>query len=257
MSVLKAYKNSLIVGGAFTLAGGNPVSNIVRWNGIAWDDLDGGVTGGRVVDVQEFHDELVAIGEFTRAGSQVSAYFARWTDNPTPWVAVDPQSRPVNEGLTLLLTAASASGYSNVTYKWQRNGAEISDGIGGASPGGGTVSGASGALASPSDGASVTLTISNVQVSDAGAYTVVFDNTCNSATSAAADISVNTCPGDLNADGFVNDEDFSLFAGAYNVLVCDDPAMPAWCPADLNGDDLVDDLDFQIFVVGYDQLVCG
>lgn len=262
ITAMTEYHGDLIVGGRFQDAFGVGANGVVRWNGATFAALGQGITGvsstGRRVNCLDvYNDELIAGGDFDSAGGAASPYFARWTDNPTPWVAVDPQSRPVNQGLTLSLTAAAASGYANVTYKWQRNGADISDGSGGASPGGGTVSGASGALASPSDGASVTLTISNVQASDAGAYTVVFDNTCNSATSAAADISVITCPGDLNADGFVNDEDFSLFAGAYNVLVCEDPAMPAWCPADLNGDDLVDDLDFQIFIVGYDQLVCG
>ncbi|MBX3388228.1 MAG: immunoglobulin domain-containing protein [Phycisphaeraceae bacterium] len=254
--VLKHYKGDLVIAGTFNLAGSVVVSNIARWNGVEWRSMGTGLSGGPVVDVQEFQDELVAIGTFVRADGRPSAYFARWTDNPTPWVAVDPQSRPVNQGLTVTLKAAAASGYSSVTYKWQRNGADIADGSGGASSGGGAVSGASGSLVSPSNGSNVTLTITNVQASDSGSYTVEFDNTCNSATSAAADISVNSCPGDLNADGFVNDEDFSLFAGAYNLLVCEDQAMPEWCPADLNGDDLVDDLDFQIFVVAYDQLVC-
>ncbi|MGH7242211.1 MAG: hypothetical protein ACREJD_02200 [Phycisphaerales bacterium] len=64
------------------------------------------------------------------------------------------------------------------------------------------------------------------------------------------------CPGDINGDGQVDDADFTLFAAAYNLLVCSDPAMPSGCPADLNHDDIVDDSDFTIFVVGYNTLVC-
>lgn len=64
------------------------------------------------------------------------------------------------------------------------------------------------------------------------------------------------CPADLNGDGFVDDGDFPIFVGAYNILDCGDPAMPPGCPADLNGDDVVEDSDFVVFVVAYNELVC-
>lgn len=64
------------------------------------------------------------------------------------------------------------------------------------------------------------------------------------------------CGADLNADTIVNEEDFSMFAGQYDILDCADSAMPADCPADLNGDNVVDDADFQVFVVAYNQFRC-
>lgn len=67
---------------------------------------------------------------------------------------------------------------------------------------------------------------------------------------------VKDCPADLNMDGVVDDFDFLIFLPAYDLLLCDDPAMPAGCPADLNHDGLVDDQDFLIFVVAYDELLC-
>jgi hypothetical protein len=54
----------------------------------------------------------------------------------------------------------------------------------------------------------------------------------------------------------VDDADFVLFVGPYNLLDCADPAMPANCPADLNNDDVVDDGDFLIFVLAYNEVVC-
>lgn len=69
-------------------------------------------------------------------------------------------------------------------------------------------------------------------------------------------ISGSSCPCDLNGDGFVDDADFSIFVGAYNILDCADPAMPAGCPSDFNGDGLVDDADFVIFVPAYNALIC-
>jgi hypothetical protein len=65
-----------------------------------------------------------------------------------------------------------------------------------------------------------------------------------------------SCPSDLNADGFVDDADFSIFVVAYDILDCEDPSMPADCPADINGDQFVDDLDFQVFAVAYDAVLC-
>lgn len=65
-----------------------------------------------------------------------------------------------------------------------------------------------------------------------------------------------SCVGDINTDGLVDDTDFTIFAVAYNILDCADPAMPATCPADLNRDGVVDDADFSIFAVAYDRLVC-
>ena len=64
------------------------------------------------------------------------------------------------------------------------------------------------------------------------------------------------CTGDLNGDGFVDDADFSLFVGAYNILGCSLPGMPAGCPADFNSDGVVDDADFVVFVPAYNALLC-
>ncbi len=64
------------------------------------------------------------------------------------------------------------------------------------------------------------------------------------------------CPADFNADAFVDDADFVIFAAAYSLLDCADPAMPAGCPADLNRDSVVDDADFVIFATAYETLVC-
>lgn len=65
------------------------------------------------------------------------------------------------------------------------------------------------------------------------------------------------CVGDLNGDGVVDDDDFILFAFAYNTLTCPTfPALFACCPADFNGDGLVDDADFVLFAAAYDALIC-
>lgn len=65
------------------------------------------------------------------------------------------------------------------------------------------------------------------------------------------------CIGDLNGDGLVDDDDFVIFAFAYDQLLCPTfPALYGCCPADLNGDGVVDDADFVHFSPAYDALVC-
>lgn len=67
---------------------------------------------------------------------------------------------------------------------------------------------------------------------------------------------LESCAGDLNNDGFVDDADFSFFVVAYNILDCADPSMPASCPSDFNNDGMVEDADFSIFVVAYNEFLC-
>jgi hypothetical protein len=48
-----------------------------------------------------------------------------------------------------------------------------------------------------------------------------------------------------------------IFAASYNVLDCTDTSMPPGCPADLNTDGFVDDSDFVIFAGAYNELICA
>ena len=45
-------------------------------------------------------------------------------------------------------------------------------------------------------------------------------------------------------------------ANAYNLLLCEDPAMIAGCTPDLTADGAVDDADFVLFVAAYNELLC-
>ncbi|MFN9126574.1 MAG: hypothetical protein ACK5WD_12175, partial [bacterium] len=117
------------------------------------------------------------------------------------------------------LTAASASGYDfdgAVTFHWQRNGVDITNGPGGASKRGGEVAGASGVLTATN--LSTTLAITDAQPSDSGDYTVVFTNSCGAVTSVAAAVAIATpCPADLNADGAVDTQDLAALLSAWGT----------------------------------------
>jgi len=65
-----------------------------------------------------------------------------------------------------------------------------------------------------------------------------------------------TCAADIDSNGLVNDEDFTMFLFAYDILACSDEPMPALCPSDLNGDKYVDDADFIIFSAAYGEMFC-
>ncbi|MBX3378991.1 MAG: hypothetical protein KF805_02765 [Phycisphaeraceae bacterium] len=77
------------------------------------------------------------------------------------------------------------------------------------------------------------------------------------AVSLSNPVDFRVCAADLNCDGVVDDGDFQLFVGAYDLLLCSDPAMPPNCVADLDGNAMVDDADFVLFIHAYDELVCG
>ncbi len=81
------------------------------------------------------------------------------------------------------------------------------------------------------------LTISSALLTDGGNYDCVITNSCGSATSAAAAITV--CVADFICDGFVTGSDFDAFISDFEF------GLPA---ADVNGDAFItgDDLDFYV-----------
>ena len=163
--------------------------------------------------------DLVGGGRFSTAGGVPSNYFARWTETGTPSVVEQPAAQSIDAGATLTLSAAGASGYDfngAVTFQLQRNDVDIANGPGGASKGGGTVSGASGVLTATA--LSTMLTITGARPSDAGEYTVVFTNSCGDATSVAAAVAIAApCPADLAGDGFVGSADLAALLSAWGA----------------------------------------
>lgn len=86
----------LVAGGSFTIVGGMPANNIARWDGTAWLPLGAGL------DVVDFpfeavtslvvmpNGDLIAAGDFTRAGGVTASHIARW--NGSSW-------SPLGQGL--------------------------------------------------------------------------------------------------------------------------------------------------------------
>lgn len=249
----------VIIGGHFHLAGTTPVQNVARWNGTGWSSVGLGVAetfepASTVVrsDVYALtmltSGELAVGGGFVMAGGKPSAGFARFSDSPSPWVASQPDDVNAGPGATVNLEATPAFGLESISYRWQRNGVDVADGPGGASAGGGVVSGAGGFITATS-GEPVTLSIAGVAVSDGGAYSVIFSNACADATSdsAALLVSVPPCLGDFNHDGSVNTIDLTAFLGVFGQSV------PPCGTGDLNCDGVVNTLDLTAFLGRFGQ----
>jgi hypothetical protein len=157
--------------------------------------------------------------------------------NPTA-ITSPPAARSIPAGASVVLDV-QAIGSAPLTFAWLRQGKPLTE-TPGRFEGVGTNQ----------------LRVLNAAPADSGLYSVIVSGPCGVRTSDAAALNVRSCPADLNNDNQVDDADFVLFAPAYNLLLCSDPAMPATCPADLNADLIVDDSDFVLFASAYDALLC-
>lgn len=136
---------------------------------------------------------------------------------------------------------------AGTAFHWLHDGQVLTDG---ALASGAVVSGASTGV----------LTISNATTSESGSYGVAGQGVCGPFAAAdvfEATVAASCCPADFNGDAMVDDADFVVFVGAYNMLDCADPAMAYGCPYDVTGDGMVDDSDFVVFVAAYNELVCS
>ena len=82
---LTVCNGQLVAGGNFTTAGGVACNYIASWNGSSWQPLGGGMGGGSsypvgpyVGSLVVYNGQLVAGGNFTRAGGLACNYIARW-----------------------------------------------------------------------------------------------------------------------------------------------------------------------------------
>jgi hypothetical protein len=72
----------LIVGGGFTMAGGDTARYVARWDGTTWHPLGQGLRGGSslygVYDLLVRGDQIFATGRFTASGGQAMSGIAMW-----------------------------------------------------------------------------------------------------------------------------------------------------------------------------------
>jgi len=245
----------IVAAGKISTAGGVAVNNIARWNGTSWSALDTGINDRGRALLPLASGGFVLGGNFSLAGGQPSKAFAMWTDDVVPGFAQSPEGQEACALASASFSATRMSGFDGTTIRWQLETAQGSGDF--VDLGNGPIPGSGGAIAEIS---TTSPEASGVEISlatgllDQRRVRAVNSNGCGELAGAPAMLSV--CAADFNCDGMVNDEDFLKFAEAYDVLLCEDSAMPLDCPADINRDGFVDDLDFTRFVGAYDVLVC-
>lgn len=90
----------IVAGGNFTKSNGLPINYIARWNGTAWVNMFGGVTGqflthAMSVNALAVHNgSLIAAGAFGVIGGTTTNNIARW--NGTTWASMNGLNGPVS-----------------------------------------------------------------------------------------------------------------------------------------------------------------
>lgn len=79
------YNGDLYVAGNFTTSDGNEGNNIMRWDGLQWNDVGGG-TDASIWKIKVYNNELYACGPFQNAGGVITGGIAKW--NGTNWSKV-------------------------------------------------------------------------------------------------------------------------------------------------------------------------
>jgi hypothetical protein len=162
---------NLYAGGYLITAGGLPANHIAQWNGSAWSALGSGVNDSVRALAAYGADHLFVGGNFSQAGTNVSPYIAQANVGSGPPVIVaSPASLAVPVGATADFQVA-ATGSPLLVYQWVFNGTNAIDGA-----------------------TSAGLSLANVQLTQAGAYSVTVSNLYGVVTSAPAVLTVTGVP---------------------------------------------------------------
>ncbi len=164
-------------------------------------------------------------------GGSVTSNAAALTLKAATTITEHPLPQGVLETGTAVFTVA-ASGEGTLTYRWQKDAVDLSNG--------GHYAGVT----------TATLTVSNCDSSDEGNYRCVVTGDCGAATSAEASLAITgppSVPGDYDNDQDVDQADFGQLQACFSGSSV--PQLDEGCAsARIDGDSDVDDLDLAIFL---------
>jgi hypothetical protein len=189
---------TLVLGGDFTLVGGQIHEHMVRWDGTAWRNF-AHATDAPVWALTTFGNEIHVGGTFqdVRDDAIHSPLWARFSEDGVPWLAEQPRSTTVSCGDNAHFAIYPALGYGSISYEWRKDGVPLADGPTGT---GSTI------LVSGTD-----LYVQYAGPSDAGVYDMVLTNHCGSTTSFPATLTVvHCCAEDLNGNSEITLQDLAL-----------------------------------------------
>lgn len=273
---------ALYVGGLFTTAGGESISNLARWDGETWSEVGGGISAG-LLGVQAIvadHDagKLYVTGLINSADGMPVNNIAVWDGES--WSAIDAglTGGSFPAGMTMTLGDIGVGPSLFVGGLFMSAGGMTANRIAeldlSAAPAPEIVEQPHSVIADfgdnvafsvdavdaegyqwrfdgkdliDGDGVSgattAVLELNSVTLDDAGPYDVVVSNACGETVSEQAELTVTPKPGDINGDGVVNGLDLLILLSAWGT--CSDPND---CPADLNDDGVVDGLDLLVLL---------
>ncbi|MBS0188985.1 MAG: hypothetical protein JSS51_13035 [Planctomycetes bacterium] len=286
VTTLVDYRGSLVAGGTFHNLNGVTYNGVATWNGATWMPVGAGFVNASngstgLTSLIVWNNDLYAFGSFTQSGTTDLEGFARW--NGSGWIRLDTGGVP-NPKLPIefrreLVTLGNGAFRVWNGQTWRTEGdpftgqifdAKVYNGrliAGGANIGGApendlvewTGSGWQAIPPGPSltgalpDGTVLSLDSFGGDLHVGGNFLFVGSDPAYNFYRLTA---CSRCPCDLDSDAAVGDDDFLLFAAAYDTLECGDVAMPAGCPADFNRDGAVNDADFILFITAYDAQLC-
>jgi hypothetical protein len=166
---------NLYAAGQFTTAGGVAANGIAKWDGYTWSALGSGVNGPVWALAADEVGHLFVGGWFSLAGTNASPSIAQANVGSPPngapaVILASPAGLAVALGATAGFQVA-ATGTPPLVYQWVFNGTTAIDGA-----------------------TSSVLNLTNVQFSQAGAYSVTVSNLYGAATSAPAVLTVTGVP---------------------------------------------------------------
>lgn len=203
-ALLALPSGDLLVGGYFTSAGGAGAPYLARWNGSAWSAFGGGTNLNVYALLRHTGGDILVGGHFSAAGGITSNRIARYSIGaPAPIITTHPAEVTNCGQITTSFTCIGDPGVSGsglpgppLTYAWRKNSVAINP------------------LANPS-AATPTLVLPAAGMANEGQYDCIVTNTCGSATSTPAQLSV--CLADFNCSGGTpDDSDVSSFFVAWN-----------------------------------------
>src|ERR1035438_1189762 len=158
---------NLYAGGYFITAGGVTANFIAKWDGSAWSALGSGMNNQVRALAADGAGHLFVGGDFSLAGTNVSAYIAQANLGSGPMILMPAQTQTAEAGATVQITL-NAAGDPPLAYQWYLNGTNL--------------------LSCTSSN----LVLTNILFSQSGTYTVVVTNLLGAVTSAPAMLNVIT-----------------------------------------------------------------
>ncbi len=148
--------------------------------------------------------------------------------NERAGVVLPPADAVVELGDAVLFEVV-AGGPGPIAYQWRHDGVDLVDGPSGT---GSTIAGAT----------TDVLTITDVQLADAGAYDVLVANDCGGVVSAPAQLVVTFCPADIDGSGAVDFGDILVILATWGQT---------GVPADIDGSGTVDFGDLLVVLAAW------